>query len=549
MRNIYRKLVVAFTLMSCAVANAQGFTTNNTNGDLIDANGQPFIMKGMNMALAWYESQVNGSIADVRKNTKSNCIRICVETRLSDASWQTAVDNCIKNNMIPMVELHDVTGSTNENDLVRMGQFWASKAAYFKRPEIAKYILINIANEWGTWQVASSNGASWKNASTNAIKAMRDAGIKTTIVVDAVGYGQDVNSAQNIRSYAKDIQASDAGFLKGQANLLFSVHMYCEWKAGANYNILGTIKKSGIPIIVGEFGYQHTEGSGTCDIDEKQILNSCQANSVGWLAWSQKGNGSGVEYLDLCNDWACTSLSGWGNTIINGANGTKTAITCSVFTGPVKTYGTNLALNKPVTVSTTEPSLGNIASNATDGDKNTRWSSEYADPQWIQIDLGKTYRIDTIVLRWEAAYASAYKVETSLDGITWAQANTTANGDGGVDELANLAKEGRYVRLTGTQRATTFGYSLYEVEVYGKSVVTTLDDEAYATTTVYPNPFHDKINLNLSSEAELQLTDIKGAVLYNGFGHEIETSALPLGMYVLKIRQNGSTRVIKMSKN
>lgn len=323
--------VLAWGVLSLYGAFAQGFTTNNTNGNLLDANGNNFIMKGMNVPLAWYVNDVNGSISAVRSNTNSNCLRIVVQTSTSDAAWQTCVQNCINNKMIPMVELHDVTGSTNQADLVRMGQFWASKASYLTRPEIAKYILINIANEWGTWQTANTNGAAWRDASTNAIKAMRDAGIKTTIVVDAVGYGQDIDDAKNIRAYAKTIQASDAGFLGGQANLLFSIHMYCEWrKGGDNIGIVNTIKNSGVPIIVGEFGYQHAT-DGSCDIDEQAILNTCQAGGVGWLAWSQKGNGGGVEYLDLCNNWSCSSLSDWGNTIVNGSNGTKTAVTATVF--------------------------------------------------------------------------------------------------------------------------------------------------------------------------------------------------------------------------
>jgi mannan endo-1,4-beta-mannosidase len=110
--------------------------------------------------------------------------------------------------------------------------------------------------------------------------------------------------------------------------------MYCEWKPGGGSSIstgLPSIKNAGIPVYVGEFGYQHAEGSGTCDINETQIISTCQSNGIGWQAWSWKGNGSPVQYLDLSNDWAGTSLTGWGNTVVNGSNGTKTAITASVF--------------------------------------------------------------------------------------------------------------------------------------------------------------------------------------------------------------------------
>ena len=338
-------LHLALILTLPFISFGQGFTTNNTNGNLIDANGNNFIMKGMNVPLSWFVNDVNGSIDDVRNNTGSNCLRIVVNTSTSDNAWQTAVQNCIDNDMIPMVELHDVTGSTSASALNQMAQFWASKASFLTRPNIAKYILINIANEWGTWQTATDdannpNGGAWLSAFTTAIKTLRDAGIKTTLVIDAVGYGQDRFAAKNIRDDAKTMMASDASFLGGQANLLFSIHMYCEWrKGGDDIAIVGTIKNSGIPIIVGEFGFQHAT-DGSCDIDEQRILDVCQQYGVGWLAWSQKGNNSQVQYLDLCINWSCSSLSDWGNTIVNGRNGTKTSITSSVFnttTNPMPT--------------------------------------------------------------------------------------------------------------------------------------------------------------------------------------------------------------------
>lgn len=334
MKRILQLIVILLLPLFCL---AQGFTTNNSNGNLLDANGNNFIMKGMNVPTAWFVNDVNSNIANVRNNTGANCLRIVVSTTSSDNSWQTTVQNCINNNMIPMVELHDVTGSTSAAALNQMAQFWASKASYLTKPEIAKYILINIVNEWGTWQTATDdannpNGGAWLSAFTTAIKTIRDAGIKTTLVIDAVGYGQDRFAAKNIRDDAKTMMASDASFLKGQANLLFSIHMYCEWrKGGDDIAIIGTIKNAGIPIIVGEFGYQHAT-DGSCDIDEQRILDQCQQYGIGWLAWSQKGNGSPVQYLDLCDNWSCSSLSNWGNTVVNGKNGSKTSVTASVFT-------------------------------------------------------------------------------------------------------------------------------------------------------------------------------------------------------------------------
>ncbi|MFN8438330.1 MAG: glycosyl hydrolase [Cytophagales bacterium] len=215
----------------------------------------------------------------------------------------------------------------------------------------------------------------------------------------------------------------------------------------------------------------------------------------------------------------------------------------------LKSYGSNLALNKPVTVSSTETGFGNIASYATDGNSATRWSSQYADPQYIQVDLGKTFNIDTIVLRWETAYGKSYKIEISEDGTAWTNVYQTTNSDGGVDEISNLNSSGRYIRLTGTQRATTFGYSLYEFEVYGSNVLTSLDEENISGFSIYPNPFNDKIQLNLPVNAVVELTDLQGKLVYKGSESMIETSSLPQGVYVLKIHKNGHSKLVKMLKN
>ncbi|MFI5979937.1 family 20 glycosylhydrolase [Streptomyces sp. NPDC051555] len=126
----------------------------------------------------------------------------------------------------------------------------------------------------------------------------------------------------------------------------------------------------------------------------------------------------------------------------------------------------NLARNRPTTASSTE-TANFPAATATDGDPATRWSSAYADPQWLQVDLGSTQAVDRVVLRWEAAYGKAFQIQLSDDGANWRTAYTTTSGAGGVQDLGGLSGSGRYIRMYGTQRGTAYGYSLYEFEVYG----------------------------------------------------------------------------------
>jgi len=118
-----------------------------------------------------------------------------------------------------------------------------------------------------------------------------------------------------------------------------------------------------------------------------------------------------------------------------------------------------------VTASSVENSV-RAAANAVDGNNGTRWSSAFSDPQWIQVDLGGSRALNRVVLNWEAAYGRAYQLQTSPDGTAWTTVYSTTTGNGGIDDLT-ISGNGRYVRMYGTQRATQYGYSLWEFDVYG----------------------------------------------------------------------------------
>src|SRR5262245_33077566 len=138
--------------------------------------------------------------------------------------------------------------------------------------------------------------------------------------------------------------------------------------------------------------------------------------------------------------------------------------------GSAEAAVTLLSQGKPATASSTE-NAGTAAGNAVDGNTGTRWSSAFSDPQWIQVDLGTTATISQVVLNWEAAYATAYQIQTSPNGTTWTNIYSTTTSTGGVQTL-NISGSGRYVRMNGTARATAYGYSLWEFQVYGDTGTT-----------------------------------------------------------------------------
>jgi len=144
---------------------------------------------------------------------------------------------------------------------------------------------------------------------------------------------------------------------------------------------------------------------------------------------------------------------------------------------------TNIAQGKPATASSQE-NAGTAAANAVDGSGTTRWSSAFTDPQWLRVDLGSTQSICKVVLNWEAAYATAYQIQVSPDGSTWTSIYSTTTGAGGTQTLA-VNGSGRYIRVYATGRATQYGDSLWEFQVFantGGNTVTVTNPGSQSST-------------------------------------------------------------------
>lgn len=126
----------------------------------------------------------------------------------------------------------------------------------------------------------------------------------------------------------------------------------------------------------------------------------------------------------------------------------------------------NLARGKN-SLSSSNESTPFTSKEAFDGNLNTRWSSEFANSQWIQVDLESVLRIQAVVLHWEAAYAVQYEIQFSNNGSDWKTVYREETGNGQSDEIQIFNDSARYVRMFGIQRATPYGFSLFEMEVYG----------------------------------------------------------------------------------
>lgn len=145
----------------------------------------------------------------------------------------------------------------------------------------------------------------------------------------------------------------------------------------------------------------------------------------------------------------------------------------------------NLALNATVTTSSNETDelLGKYA---VDGDSSTRWSSAWRDGEWIMVDLGKICTVGCVNIEWEDAYASTYTIMWSQDNITWYTASTSTIQS--ADKTTNMFynRPVRYIKVVCDKRATTYGCSIYELEVMGLSNQTSTEVETTTEEVITP---------------------------------------------------------------
>ena len=325
-----------------------GFHTDGVR--LLDANGKEFLMRGYNYSYAW-QKDLWGAAFSTAKTYKCNALRI----QLSDGQKSlggycdanqvsSLVKSCKDNHFIGVFNVQDTGGGNDANVLLHAADYWVGiKNAVIGQE---KYCIVNIGNEWmgspgrdcnGEWGDYQEN--LWSDTYIEAVRRIRSAGIKNTLMIDCNGYGQ---YADIIWKEGQRILDEDKKYFKdGKPNIIFSIHFYekaCYWdyEKGVGSRVAHSIDKAlsiGAPVCIGEYAYSRK--SEEWKMDWETIQDYSKTMNIGYLGWSFTGNGDAESQgLDMFNSDGSQMYKN-GECIIQHPNDgiLATSVICSVYDG------------------------------------------------------------------------------------------------------------------------------------------------------------------------------------------------------------------------
>ncbi|MBN2190991.1 MAG: discoidin domain-containing protein, partial [Candidatus Aureabacteria bacterium] len=133
-----------------------------------------------------------------------------------------------------------------------------------------------------------------------------------------------------------------------------------------------------------------------------------------------------------------------------------------------------------------------LPQNVIDNNMSTRWSSDFTDDEWLEIDLGEEKDIVGLKLYWEAAFGKSYEIKISEDGKKW---DRVYRKDSGIrkfcDDIYFGKKTARYLKIQFKQRGTSWGYSLWEIVIKGPDEELYVDASSFADGSKRPDNILD----------------------------------------------------------
>ncbi len=233
------------------------------------------------------------------EKTGANAIRIMWMMWRDVELVEDAVAPAIELGMVPILEMHDATGDWDM--LEEVVDYWLQDEMLDIVKSYQEDLIVNIANEAGDGSVTDRQ---FLQRYSDAIKRMREAGIRTPLMIDAATWGRNVEQLLRV---APDLIIEDP-----DRNLIFSWH---PWDTGDSEaqritDAMETAVEEDIPFVIGEFS--HTSVGCVGEVPYHHIMAEAERLGIGWLAWSWGPGNADCETMDMTTDATFDSLFNWG---------------------------------------------------------------------------------------------------------------------------------------------------------------------------------------------------------------------------------------------
>ena len=485
-----RRASILFTLLLLPIASFAGFSISN--GQLVDNNGTPFIMRGVNYPYTWFQSRNTQADLAAIAATGSNTVRIVLSTggqwaRVNGPQVTQLIQWCKDLKMIAVLEVHDSTGWSEQTTAVPISNataYWTSSDIRAAINGQENFVIINIANE----PFGNTTTANYLPDTISAIQGLRTAGLTHTIMIDGSTWGQDWQNT--MRTNAMQLWNADT-----RHNLLFSVHMYEVYQSLAPIQTyMQGFDDMALPLVIGEFG---PINNGQF-VDADSVIAQAQLRGNGYIGWSWSGNGGGGTGLDMTVNFDPAQLTTWGNRIVNGTSGIRaTSVLASVFGTP-----TNNLTVSPTTLSF----ASGAASSAVAVTANVSWTVT-DDQTWITA---------TPV---SGANNGSFTVSATANTGTTSRTGTVTVTGGGLTRTVSVTQAAPTANnLTLSQTSLSFASAAASsaVNVTANVGWTVTDDQTWLSAS--PTSGSNNGSFTVSATANTGTTSRTGTVTVTGGG-------------------------------
>lgn len=273
---------------------------------LVDESGNICVLKGVSThGIAWYPQYVSKeTFTELRDEWNVNTVRLAMYTAEyngyctgDEANREklrelvcSGVDYATELGMYVIVDWHilsDNDPNTYKSEAIEFFSFMSEKYADNGN------VIYEICNE-------PNSGTSWnsvKSYAVDVIAAIRKYDKDGVIIVGCPTWSQDIDKV-----------AADP--IKGEENIIYSLHYYSSTHGDWLRDRLRAAVDSGLPVFVSEFGVSDASGNGEIDVAEAYAwIDLLDELSISRCIWSlcNKDESSALIGSD------CTKLSGWAD--------------------------------------------------------------------------------------------------------------------------------------------------------------------------------------------------------------------------------------------